>query len=82
MNQPYEIAARLLEDEDFDPKEFVMRVLSTLTPEQQRDRGGVIARTLKMRRDQMNLDRWQTVDGTKTGLGVFLTVLRIIEQGE
>jgi len=76
------ITAKLLEDDkDFDPKEFAMRALATLSENEQRARGKLIAEVLKLRRDREHADRWQTAWGSKTDLGVFNIVLGIIEHG-
>jgi len=45
-------------------------------------RGALLAKILRLRRDRQDRDRWQTDWGTKTDLGLFRTVARIVEDGE
>lgn len=53
-----------------------------LTEEQQKERGQLIADVLKLRKDPEHKDRYQTTWGTKTALGIFLVVERIIQEGK
>lgn len=45
-------------------------------------RGALLAEVLHLERDDAHKDRWQTEWGTKTALGLFRTVERIMEDGK
>ncbi len=53
-----------------------------LTEAEEARRGALLAQILKLRRDREYPDRWQTEWGTKTNLGLFRIVVRIVEDGE
>jgi len=55
---------------------------SVLTEAEEMRRGNLLAHVLKLRRDVEYSDRWQTEWGTKTALGLFRSVERIIRDGE
>ncbi len=55
--------------------------MQTLTEQQEAERGALLAHVLKLRKDSEHKDRWQTTWGTKTDLGLFRTVKRIVEEG-
>jgi hypothetical protein len=57
-------------------------MIPTLTEEQEAQRGALLAEVLKLRRDREHPDRWQTTWGTKTDLGLFRIVERILIDGE
>lgn len=42
--------------------------------------GGKLADILKLRRDPDHKNRWQTMDGNKTNIGLARTVIRILEE--
>jgi hypothetical protein len=54
---------------------------STALENRQAELGLELAQILGLRRDCDHEDRWATGWGTKTNLGLFLTVARFIEQG-
>jgi len=56
--------------------------MTQLTEQQETERGQLIADVLKLRRYPTERDRYATEWGSKTALGVFRTVKRIIEHGE
>ena len=53
-----------------------------LTEAQMAERGALLAKVLKLKHELEYPDRWQTDWGTKTNLGLFRIVVRIIEDGE
>jgi hypothetical protein len=53
-----------------------------LTEAQEAERGALIAEVLQLRRNPREQDRWSTTWGTKTDLGLFRTVKRLIEEGK
>lgn len=59
-----------------------MKQIPDLTEAQEAERGALLARVLKLKRDREHKDRWQTDWGTKTDLGLFRTVERIVIDGE
>lgn len=53
-------------------------IIEPVRETQARQVGGSIAEILKLRRDSEHRDRWQTTWGTKTNIGVFRVVERIL----
>ena len=56
-----------------------MTTTKTLTDEQMNDFGNSLAVAMYLKRDREYKDRWQTAWGTKTGLGLYLTLRNLIE---
>jgi len=57
-------------------------IQNDITEEEQTRRGAILASILKLKRDREYPDRWQTTWGTKTDLGLFRCVERIVLDGE
>jgi hypothetical protein len=53
-----------------------------LNEETQAARGQLLAEVLKLRKDSEHKDRFQTTWGSKTAIGVFATVRRIVDEGQ
>ncbi len=53
-----------------------------LTETEQVRRGDLLAEVLKLKHDRYYEDRWQTTWGTKTSLGLFRMIERIVIDGE
>lgn len=53
--------------------------METLTEEEQIVYGELFAKLLKMKK---NKDRWDTAWGTKTNLGLYRTIKRLVEDAE
>lgn len=45
-------------------------------------RGLLLVEVLNLEKDFEHADRWRTTWGTKTALGLYLTVKRILEEGK
>ncbi len=56
-----------------------MSKTKTLTELEMNEAGNKLARILHLKRDTEHRDRWKTEWGTKTGLGLFLTVARFMD---
>ena len=56
-----------------------MKTLLQIDDDEKIRRGAELADVLHLRRDPKHKDRWLTTWGNKTDLGLYLTVLRIIE---
>lgn len=59
-----------------------MKIETTLSETEQAKRGAMLAEVLKLRHDREYPDRWQTTWGTKTDLGLFRAIERIVLDGE
>lgn len=59
-----------------------MKELEKLTEQEEEKRGKLLAEVLRLGRDPIYEDRWLTTWGTKTDLGVFRVVKRIVLDGE
>lgn len=51
------------------------------TEQEQAALGRRFAKTFGMRRDKEHPDRWRTSEGTKTDLGLYRTVKRMLDSG-
>lgn len=59
-----------------------MKTITELTEAQETRRGELLAKVLKLRKDREHPDRYVTEWGTKTPLGLFRAVSRIVADGE
>jgi hypothetical protein len=81
-----ELIARLQADiaaaGDGQVSEALLKEATALSEETQAKRGQLLAEVLKLKKDPEHKDRFQTTWGTKTALGVFATVHRIVVEGQ
>lgn len=56
--------------------------METLTEEEQIAYGELFAKLLKMKKNKEHKDRWDTAWGTKTNLGLYRTIKRLVEDAE
>lgn len=56
--------------------------METLTEEEQIAYGELFAKLLKMKKNKEHKDRWDTAWGTKTSLGLYRTIKRLVEDAE
>ena len=56
--------------------------MNTITEEEEKRRGELIADVLMLHRNPREQDRYSTAWGTKTDLGLYRTVKRKIEEGK
>lgn len=67
---------------DGEVSEATLKMLAPLSEEAQAARGKILAEVLKLRKDSEHKDRFQTTWGSKTEIGVFATVRRLVDEGE
>jgi hypothetical protein len=67
---------------DGEVSEVTLQCIQPLDEKTQQARGQILADVLKLKRDSEHKDRYQMGEwGTKTAIGVFATVRRIIDEG-
>lgn len=57
-------------------------MVKQLTEAEETRRGELIAEVLGLRRNPREQDRWLTTWGTKTSIGLFRTMKRLVEEGK
>lgn len=68
---------------DGEVSEVTLQLIQPLDEATQQARGKLLADVLKLKKDTEHKDRYQMGEwGTKTAIGVFATVRRIIDEGE
>ena len=80
-----ELIARLQADiaahGDGEIQSDILKALDPLSEEVEAARGKQLAEVLYLRKDSEHKDRYQTSIGTKTAIGLFATVRRIVIEG-